>query len=431
MNPIIRVVCTVLLAGFIVLPAQSQHWPQFRGPNQDAIVPAENRVGKSLPLQWDETKNVTWKTEIPHRGLSGPVIMNNQLWLTTATEEGHELFVLCLDATTGEVLHQEKVFHIDAPRPLGNDVNSYATPTPVLGEGRAYIHFGSYGTAAIDTETFDILWTQTDLPCNHFRGPASSPVLFEDLLILTFDGSDYQYQAALDKHTGEVAWRTDRSTRWKDLDENGQPKADGDFRKAFSTPVLTEHKGEPRMLISASYAAFAYNPRTGEEIWTFEHDAYSNASLALVGDGLYYIFSGRRRPELFAVTPGGTGDIADTHIAWSHDNGMPSMVSAVIVDDYLFIPNHSGVLTSLNKTTGEVSFRDRIGGQYYASPLVSEGLIYFFATDGTTRIFTADFDFLLEEENTLPEGIMATPAVVDGALFIRTDHHVWRIENQE
>ena len=191
-------------------------WPQFRGPFGMGIISAPGQARTiGLPVKWSETENVTWKTAIPYRGWSTPVVMDGRIWLTTATLEGNDFFVICLDAETGEILLNRNLFHCDNPEPLGNDVNCYASPSPVVEHGRVYISFGSYGTACLDTNSFEEIWRRTDIPCRHYRGPGSSPILFKNLLILTFDGVDLQYVTALDKKTGLTIWKTDRTADWK------------------------------------------------------------------------------------------------------------------------------------------------------------------------------------------------------------------------
>src|SRR6185436_5222289 len=195
--------CVLLLAALTsgVLTARAD-WPDFRGPSGDGHVPAAgNSKPIGLPLHWSETNNIKWKTEIPYRGWSTPVILGRQVWVTTAKEDGHDFYAIGVDAETGKVLFNEKVFHSDDPEPLGNgaSMNCYATPSAAIEPGRVYVHFGSFGTACLDTSNGKVLWKRDDLRCRHYRGPSSSPVLFENLVILTFDGADLQYHAALDK----------------------------------------------------------------------------------------------------------------------------------------------------------------------------------------------------------------------------------------
>jgi outer membrane protein assembly factor BamB len=222
-------------AGFVTVGSCADSWPDYRGPQGDghAAAPGDNKI-YGLPLHWSETQNVKWKTAIPLLGLSSPVVQDNQVWLTTATEDGHDFYVLCVDATTGNILLNEKVFHSDDPQSLGNGSrdNSYATPSAVIEPGRVYVHFGSFGTACLDTDSKKVLWQRDDLPCWHYRGASSSPLIFENLLILTFDGADLQYHVALDKRTGKTIWKTDRSANWNDEHIDKQMVKDGDWRKA-------------------------------------------------------------------------------------------------------------------------------------------------------------------------------------------------------
>ena len=230
-----------------------------------------------LPLHWSETENVSWKTPIPDRGWSTPVVLGGQVWLTTATIDGHDFFAICVDARTGQIRFNEKLFHCDNPEPLGNDVNAYATPSPVIEPGRVYVHFGSYGTACLDTRTGKVLWDRKDLRCRHYRGPSSSPIVFRNMLILTFDGVDLQYLIALDKNTGRTIWKTDRSVAWNDENVPGAMAREGDLRKAHSTPLIAEVNGGLQLLSAGAKAAYGYDPLTGHELWKVRYPAWSAA----------------------------------------------------------------------------------------------------------------------------------------------------------
>ncbi|MCH5376247.1 MAG: PQQ-binding-like beta-propeller repeat protein, partial [Planctomycetes bacterium] len=259
--------CGILVILFMIAPAWAD-WPQFRGPTGDGLATtpgSDKKIG--LPTHWSETENVTWKTPIPYVGWSTPVVMGGQIWLTTATEEGHDFFAICVDAQSGKIRFNERIFHADNPEPLGNPLNGYASPSPVIEPGRVYVHFGSYGTACLDTSTFKVLWKRDDLPCRHYRGPGSSVILFENLLILTMDGVDVQYLVALDKTTGQTVWKTDRTADWNDLDDEGKPRDEGDLRKAYSTPLIVEADGKKQMLSVGAKALYGYDPATGHELW--------------------------------------------------------------------------------------------------------------------------------------------------------------------
>ena len=404
-------------------------WPDFRGPwaNGHASAPGDtNRLG--LPLHWSETENVKWKTPIPYRGWSTPVILGNQIWLTTATEDGHDFFAICADAATGKIIFNERIFHCDKPEPLGNALNGYASPSAVLEPGRVYVHFGTYGTACLDTRDFKILWQRDDIPCRHFRGPGSSPVLFKDLLILTMDGIDVEYLIALDRRTGKTVWKTDRTAKWNDLDSNGKPKGEGDFRKAFSTPLIIDVGGVPQMFSVASKAAYSYDPLTGRELWKIGHGDHSPAARPLFGRGLVYMASGGGNGGLMALRVDAHGDLADTNFVWRATRAAARMPSPVLVDGMIFMVNDNGVATCLDAATGQEYWQERVGGEFSASLLYGDGRVYSFNRDGKSAVFRPARGFEVLATNQLADGFMASPAVAGKALILRTKTHLYRIE---
>lgn len=418
--------CSLLLCQSV---SRGQDWPEFRGPFGNGHAAAESAKPVGLPLRWSETENVKWKTPIPHSGWSTPVVMGGQIWLTTATEEGHDFYVLCLDAESGKVLLNQKLFHADKPEPLGNSVNGYGTPTPVIEPGRVYLNFGSYGTACIDTATLKTIWQRGDLPCRHFRGPGSSPILFDDLLILSMDGVDVQYVAALNKKTGETVWKTDRTTAWDDLDANGKPKMDGDLRKAFSTPLIFDWQGKPLMISSGSKAVYGYDPRTGKELWKVHHGSHTSASRPVYGKGLVAFATGMGKSEIWAVKPDGQGDATKSHVAWtSTGKTVAKTASPLLVGDLLFMVNDGGVISCLEIATGREVWTQRIGGHFAASPIYADGRIYFCSQEGKTTVIEPGRSYNLLAANTLDTGCMASPAVAGKALFLRTKTHLYRIE---
>ena len=406
-------------------------WPQFRGPSASGQAPAPEGGGTlGLPLRWSETENVVWKTAIEHQGWSTPVIEGDQIWLTTATKDGQDYFAIRVNADTGAIEYYERLFHSDNPEPLGNNVNGYASPTPVIEPGRVYIHFGSYGTACLDTAPNKVLWTREDLECRHYRGPGSSPILFENLLYLTFDGADLQYVIALDKNTGETVWKTDRTTEWNDFDRDGNIIREGDLRKAYSTPIIAEVNGQPQLISPASYGAFSYDARTGEELWKTHGGSYTAVPQPSFGNGLVYLTTGYRPATLWAIRPDGRGDITDTHVVWQYDEGrVPRTPTPLLLDDLIFMVSNNGEATCLNALTGEEVWAERIGGNYLASPIYGDGRIYFSSTQGKTTVIRAGREFQVLAENRLDEGLMATPSVTGKALILRTKTHLYRIES--
>jgi outer membrane protein assembly factor BamB len=423
-----KILVCLIATAFVLLgigaAAAEAGWTEFRGPQHNGHTDATG-----LPLTWSETENVAWKTEIPFKGWSTPVAMGNRIWLTTATEDGHDFFVIGVDADTGKVFHNEKLFHADAPEPLGNAVNCYASPSPTMEPGRVYVHFGSYGTACLDSESGKVLWQRTDLPCRHYRGPGSSPILFENLLILTFDGADRQYLVALDKETGKDVWKTDRTTKWTDLEPDGKPKREGDFRKAFTTPLVIEQGGKQELISLGSSTAYAYDPRTGKEIWKLPNDAYSPASCPVFGNGLLYMITGRGHSQLCALRPEGEGELTDAQIVWKMDGpAIPTEPSPILVDDLFYMVNNNGLVTCLEAATGTQVWSERIGGNYLASPLYSEGRIYFFSTQGKATVIKAGRVYEPLATNNLDDGFMASPVVLGKTLLLRTKTHLYRVE---
>jgi outer membrane protein assembly factor BamB len=401
-------------------------WPGFRGPRDDG-----HAVSRNLPVRWSETENVTWKTAIPNLGWSTPVIMAGRIWLTSATADGHDFFVICVDAVSGKVLLNEKVFHADDPEPLGNATNCYASPSAVLESGRVYVHFGTYGTACLDADTGKVLWKRDDFSCRHYRGPGSSPMVFEDLLVLSFDGVDVQYVVALNKNTGQTVWKTDRSTVWHDLDADGVPIKDGDRRKAFSTPLVIDVGGKPQIITLGAEVAFAYDPRTGAEIWKVRHEGHSSTGRPVYGDGLVFVTTGYGKSEVLALRVDGEGDVTDTHVAWrfASKDEVPQMPSPVLVDGLLYMVSNNGAVTCMEAATGEQVWSERPGGTHMASPIYADGKLYFFSVQGEATVLKAGRKYELVATNELDEGFMASPAVSGKALFLRTKTHLYRIES--
>jgi outer membrane protein assembly factor BamB len=425
---------TYCLIGSLLLfspVSRGQDWPEFRGPfGNGHATAAEDAKPAGLPLRWSETENVKWKTPIPYCGWSTPVVMGSQVWLTTATEDGHDFFVLCLDAESGQVRFNQKLFHADKPDPLGNSVNAYASPSPVIEPGRVYVSFGSYGTACLETATQKTIWQRSDLPCRHFRGPGSSPILFEDLLILTMDGADVQYVVALNKKTGQTVWKTDRTTAWNDLNAEGKPDREGDLRKAFSTPLILDLQGKPMMISCGSKAIYGYDPRTGRECWKIHHGSHTAASRPVFAQGLVMFVTGQGKPELWAVKPDGEGDVTKSHRVWkSSSKTVCKIASPVVVGELLFMVSEDGLASCTEIATARELWKRRIGGHFVASPLFADGRLYCCNEEGKVTVIKPGRTFELLASNTLEGGFMASPAVSGKALFLRTKTHLYRIES--
>ena len=392
------------------------HWPELRGPERNGHAAAAR-----LPLTWSETNHVVWKTRIHDLGWSSPVVWANQVWLTTATEDGRSLFAVCLDCDTGRIVHDVKVFNNEQPQHVAS-VNSYASPTSAIEAERVYVHYGTYGTACLDTRSGAVLWTRRDLNCDHHEGPGSSLLLYQDRLFLNVDGRDVQYVVALDTATGKTVWKTNRSINYSPFSIN--------CRKAFSTPILVEAAGRLQLFSPGAKAMMAYDPRTGAELWKARYNGWSVVPRPIFGHGLLYVVTDYERPELWAVSPDGRGDVTETRVAWKVTKDMPATASLLLVGDLLYLVNDQGFALCLEAETGNVVWRERLKGKHSASPIFGAGRLYFFSEKNLTTVLEPGREFKVLAENQLDDRVMATPAVVGNALLLRTKTHLYRLEER-
>jgi outer membrane protein assembly factor BamB len=410
---------TGLLLTFALLPATvlaGDNWPQFRGPHG-----AGQSDATGLPIRWSETENIRWKTPIHGKAWSSPVVWGEQVWVTTAREDGKERYGVCVDRRSGKIVHDLLVFTDEKPA-FCHAFNSYASPTPAIEEGRVYVHFGSAGTACVDTATGKTLWSRRDFPCDHWRGPGSSPVLFGDLLFLTFDGYDRQYVVALDKRTGSTVWKKDRSTDYG--------TSNGDWKKAYATPTVIEVAGKPQLVSPGAGGTIAYDPFTGEEIWNVKHGGMNVAQPPLFDGELLYLCTGDGGFRMFALRPDGHGNVTQSHVVWKHIKGVPSRCGPLLVGGLLFFNHEQGVVSCLDAKTGEEVWTDRLKGRFSSSPLYAEGRLYFFSEDGPAYVVEAARAWKLLATNTLVDGFMASPAVTGKSLILRTKTHLYCVEGK-
>lgn len=404
--------------------AAGENWPAFRGPNGDGVSTARN-----LPTTWTETENVLWKVPVHDKGWSSPVVWGNQVWLTTAKVDGKAFYAVAFDVETGKVIHDLKVFTAENPTNI-SQYNSFASPTPVIEDGRIYVHFGSFGTACLDTASGKEIWRKTDLPCDHFRGPASSPVVHGDRLFLLFDGYDKQYAVALDKKTGETIWKKDRVLPYPE---------NGDLKKAFATPSVFEVDGKLQVVCSAAMGTIAHDAATGEEIWRVIHGGMNEACRPVLRHGLIYLTTGHTS-NLIAVKAGRSGDLTKDGIAWRADKVGPTRPSPLVIGDELYMVNDTGIMFCLDAKTGTKHWQERLDGKFSASPLFADGNIYCLAENGKVFVVKASKEYTPSATNrldlipaTAADGLkidprcMASPAAVDGKLFLRNHTHLYCI----
>lgn len=412
---------TLLATVFSILVASAARanddWPQFRGPTQQG-----HSDSTGLPITWSEGNGVVFKTRIAGEGWSSPVIMGDQVWMTTATQGGKSLRAVCVGRDTGRIVHDVEVFALAKLDPK-NEFNSYASPTPVLEPGRVYVSFGNYGNACLDAVTGKPIWKSTELKLDHKEGPGSSPVLYKDFFLLHCDGTDVQYVAALQKETGKLAWRTDRRT-----DFGNKP---GDLRKAYNIPLLISENRRDVMISVGAYRVFAYDPSDGREIWSCKTPGFSVVPRPVYENGVVYVCTGYMQSELWAIRTGGSGDVTDSHVIWKTKQGVPFKPSILLVGGRIYMVSDNGIARCLDAKTGEQVWQQRVEGKYTASPVCAEGLVYFFSEQGLTTVIRADDKSTKPQivaENELAGRFMASPAIAGKAMFLRTDKHLYRIE---
>jgi outer membrane protein assembly factor BamB len=386
------------LAAFIL----AQDWPEFRGPTGQGLSSESG-----LPLTWSETNNVRWKVAIPGRGWSSPAIRGDRIWLTTATEEGKSLRAVSVDRNTGAILANIEIFRLNSPDRI-NSKNTYASPTPVLEDDRVYLHFGAFGTACIN-QSGKILWRTRLEYDNGQHGPGGSPVLYDNLLIMSCDGLSIQYVAALDKLTGK--------TRWKKFRKGYQ---------AYSTPLVVRLPGGDQVISPGAYRAIAYEPRTGKEIWQVQYgDGFSNVPRPVFGNGLVFICTGFQQPSLMAVRTDGRGDVTRSHVAWTLNRGVPLTSSPLLVGEELYMINDNGIATCVDSRTGKEYWQARVGGNHSASPVYADNRIYFLSEEGESVVIAPGREFRILATNRLDGRTLASMAVSSGSIFVRSQTHLY------
>jgi len=413
-----------LVAAMVSLGAQTAgasdtgNWPDWRGPTGQGHSDATG-----LPLHWSETRNIVWKTPIHDLGYSTPVVWGDQVWLTTATKKGTILYAVCVDLNSGRVVHDVEVFRPEKPQRIHRN-NSYATPSAVIEKGFVYVHYGTHGTACLDTKTGRVAWRRSDLNCDHLQGPVSSPILYEDLLIVPLEGTDVQFVVALDKTTGKTVWRYDRP---RELYEGIEPLY---LLKSYHTPVIVEVNGAPQLINNGGMLVTGHEPRTGKELWRVRYRDDNPISRIISGHGLLFINSGGNpgASHLLAVRQGGVGDVTDTHVVWTMTRNAPHEGSPVLVGDLLYLMSDKGLLTCKLATTGNTLWTARLEGDYGASLLYADGRIYMSNKEGKTTIIKPGSPFEVLAVNELDGFLGASPAVAGTSLLMRTKTHLYRIQ---
>ena len=430
----------VILVCFISIAQISlaSDWREFRGPNGNGV---SSQTG--LPLHWNETKNIKWRCAVPGKGYSSPVVANGKVWLTTAVEHEAtdqqrdeilkdvevkkrkqravagkiELKAICVDLKMGQLERTISLTDLVNPDPI-HKFNSFSSPTPCIDGDRIYCHFGTYGTWCISTTTGKVLWHRR-FALVHNVGPGSSPIIHNDLLVLVCDGVDVQYVIALNRMDGRTVWKTDRPP---------MRAPSGDQKKAYSTPLVIDHEGKTQLVIPTSQWIVSYVPETGEEIWRADHGkGFSLVPRPVFGHGMVYFFTGFGKPELWAVRVDGKGDVSRTHVAWKVTRSTSSKPSPLLVGDEVYVLADLGIVSCIDAKTGDVHWRERVKGSYSSSPVFADGKIFICNQDGRTTVLQPEREFKVLAENDLDSALMASPAIVDGSILLRTQTSLYRV----
>jgi outer membrane protein assembly factor BamB len=433
---------TILVTACLVSVAHSQttptsHWAQFRGTDGTGIAESTAQP----PTQWETDKQTAWEVEIPGTGWSSPVYEGDKVWVTSAVTEkateaqiaeklkgdkmakiktlaaSVELHAICVDINSGKVVHDIKLAKVDDPNPI-NPMNSYASPTPAISNGKVVCHFGNYGTWCLDEKSGDVLWTK-QFVIKHSVGPGSSPVIFGDKLIIVCDGTDLQYVVGLELETGEQVWKTDRPP---------MRAGDGEHRKAYCTPLLIEVAGKKQAVIPGAQWVVGYDPDSGAELWRADHgDGFSVATMPVYESGLVVFSTGYLKGDLVAVDPRGTGDVTETGIVWSARSG-PKMPSLIGSGGQIYTISEKGILMCLDAKTGTVVNRQRVGGNFSSSPILAGGNLYLSSREGKMTVVKCSSELETVATNKFDGSLMASPVLVGDDLLIRTEKKLIRIK---
>lgn len=401
-----------MLASVLAKPTQ---WNQFRGPNGDG-----DANDADLPVSFSEKDNLVWGVPFEGKAWSSPVVSDGLIWATNAKEEGKRLWAHQFDWKTGHELQKILVFENPNPQ-FCHPMNSYATPTPVISNGMVFLHFGAHGTAALDAKSGEKLWERRDFKCDHWRGAAASPIPYNNTLIVHFDGYDKQFVVCLDQKTGRTLWQTKRAFDFR--------TNNGDNKKAYCTPSVINHEGRLELISPAAVATEAFDPATGKLLWTARTGGMNASSRPIYRHGHVFVFSGMG--SMSAIRPGGKGDVDDTHVTWSRRKVVPKKSSPLLIGGFLFMVSDEGIASCSNPLTGEVIWAERlkIKGQCASSPIHASGRIYSFSSAGDCIVFKAEKNGLnILAHNRLPNGCMASPAVVGDSILVRTKDSLYRFE---
>jgi outer membrane protein assembly factor BamB len=384
----------------------AKYWARWRGPSGQGVV-----SGTGFPDTWSGTENVKWKVPVPGSGNSSPIVWGDRIFLTTGYDSGRRLSVVAFRRSDGMKLWE--TFAPEGRTPSGHYKNGHASATPATDGQRVYVSFGTRGLLALDMNGKQV-WYRDLGPMDAYHGTAGSPLLYKDRLILYQDQSRNSFIAAFDTRTGKTLWTTPR-------------EAD----VGWGTPIAVHVVDHDEIIVNGQLKVQAYNPDSGAELWSCKGTTYEVIPTPVVGYGMVFCSSGRAGPTL-AIRPGGKGDVTRSHLAWTSPRGSPFVPSPILYGEHLYMVNDmQSVVTTFEATTGKVMWQNRLGASrregFSASPVAVDGKVFFTNDEGETFVLKAGPTFELLRTNRIGEGTLATPALVDGKWYIRTERNLFAI----
>jgi outer membrane protein assembly factor BamB len=383
----------------------AKYWPCWRGPSYQGLV-----TDGPYPDTWSDKQNVLWKVELPGSGNSSPILWKDRIFLTTAYDGGKRRSILCLSRTDGKRLWE--AFAPDAKPEFAKDKNGHASGTPTTDGERVYAYFGNHGLLCVDVEGQQV-WHKDLGAMDAYHGTSCSPLLYRDRVLLFQDhrAKGGSFAAAFDKKTGKQLWKTPRKER-----------------VGWGSPVAVRVGEHDQIIVSSSFRVYAYDPADGKELWTCGGNLEEVTPTPVVGHGLIFCCSGRAGPTL-AIRPDGTGDVTKTHLVWKSTKGSPFIPSPLLYGDYLYMVNDIiSLITCYEARSGKLMWQERLGEPvkhgFSASPVGVEGKVFFTNDEGETYVLAAGREFKLLHVNRLHARTLASPALLDGRWYFRTDRYL-------
>jgi len=407
----------LLLAGSLATAAMAaETWPQFRGPTGQGIASG------SGPLKWGKETGIAWKIPLTAQGWSSPVIADGKIILTGSRKDGDttHLSAFALDVATGKTLWDVDLFKPTAEETSAlHGKNSLASSTPVIADGVVYVHFGHMGTAALRLDDGEVIWKK-QISYKPMHGNGGSPVIVGDLLVVNADAEIDPTIVAFHRMNGAIAWRTARGQEVRS-------------KFSFSTPLVVETDGRTEILSAASGMIGAYAPADGRLLWKVTYgEGYSVVPRPIVADGMAFVATGYNVPKLIAIRLGNAaGDVTNTHIAWEVTRRMPKTPSMIAANGQILALDDTGTLTGLDAKSGEPTWNEKLPGNFSASPILTGDTLYAVTEDGVCYVVKISPDAAkIQFETDLAERTLASPVLLDGALYLRTEKNLWKITGE-